>query len=192
MRGFDASYAMTKRFCADRQAVSAVEFALILPILILMLMGSFDVTRAIDAKNKSVLLSRTIADFVAQNSSVDTTQLTNIIAASKFVMEPYAVVFAGSGVPTGNVNTTVLVESINKKPDNFYWRDWSYPPASSTDKKLTETLPDISTIRATVTYTHKLKFTSFLATRIGFSQVVLTSSTIMSPRGGTPVTASGF
>lgn len=176
--------ASVRRFGADRRAVSAIEFALILPILLLLLMGSFDVTRAIDAKNKTVMLSRTIADFVAQNSSVTTTELANIILASKFVMYPY---------PDTAAVLTVKIESVNyKDADKKYWVDWSYPPAASTDVVTTIAVPDTSSIRAQVRYVHHLKFTSFLATRIGFSQIVLNSTTHMSPRGGTPVTAEGF
>jgi Flp pilus assembly protein TadG len=175
-----------ERFGADRRAVSAVEFAIILPVLLLLLLGSFDVTRAVDAKSKSVLLSRTIADFVAQNQTITADQLSGIVAASKFVLYPYS---------DAADLLTIRIESVNKQPDNSYKIDWSYGPGTakqSTDQVTTEPVPDASSIRTKVTYKYKLKFAGFFTNKIGFSEIVMDSTTNMSPRWGTPVTASGW
>lgn len=196
-----AVYALIRSFNADRRAVSAVEFALILPLMLLMLLGSFDVTRAVDAKNKSVLLARTVADFVSQQrDGVTKVELQNIIVASKYVMSPYPV--------TVDV-LNIKVESINRLgngPSTYtYEADWSFsygPSANPSDpnpslvfKSANESaspVPDVSSIRARVKYTYKLKFLDFLTKRLGFSQVELNSATQMSPRWAAPVTASGW
>jgi Flp pilus assembly protein TadG len=181
--------ALIRRFGADRRAVSAIEFAMIAPVLMLMLMGTFDVTRAVDVKNKTLLLSRTIADFVAQNPSVTELELQNIVKASKFVMYPY---------PDASPGLTVKIESVfYNDTDKKYWVDWSYAPdgtpkAKSANVETSDPIPDVTSVRATVTYAHNLKFIGFLATRIGFSKITMTSTTHMSPRSGTRVTANGW
>jgi Flp pilus assembly protein TadG len=186
MRVASLNLALIRRFKADEHGVSAVEFALILPILILLLFASFDVTRAVDAKNKSVLLSRTIADFVSQsNGGVDKTELANIIKASKFILYPYS---DASDVLTINIQSVNQVQQTPPK----YEIDWSYPPADSSNRVTTDAPPDTSSIRADVTYTYRLKFVGYLTGRLGFDHITLTSSTNMSPRFGTPVTAKGW
>lgn len=192
MRGCSFLPAVARRFKTDVRGVSAVEFALILPILILLLLASFDVTRAVDAKNKTVLLSRTIADFVSADSGgVDKAQLANIIKASKFILYPYS------------DSTDVLaihIESVNQTkppPNPIYTIDWSYTAgstvsANSNDRTTTTAPPDTSTIRADVTYIYKLRFLGYLTSRLGFSQITLKSSTNMSPRFGSPVLAKNW
>jgi Flp pilus assembly protein TadG len=185
-----AVYALVRSFSTDRHAVSAVEFALILPLMLLMLLGSFDVTRAVDAKNKSVLLSRTVADFVSQQrDGVTKVELGNIIFASKYVMSPYP-------VTTDDLN--IKVESINRLGNGTYEADWSFsygPGASPVFKSTNEAatpVPDTSSIRASVKYTYSLKFAKYLTEHLGFAQVELNSTTHMSPRWAAPVTASGW
>src|SRR5690606_24245840 len=78
-----------QKFRRDDNAVSAVEFAMLLPLILLLLLGGFDMARAIDVKTKTSLLSRTISDFVSQGDSVTTAQLATIVQAARSVMYPY-------------------------------------------------------------------------------------------------------
>ncbi|BCJ92039.1 hypothetical protein IZ6_27740 [Terrihabitans soli] len=180
-----------ERFCADRSAVSAVEFALILPVLILMLLGSFDITRAVDAKNKSVLLSRTVTDLITQESDgVSKTELANIITASKFILYPYP---DSTNVLTVNIENLVRVSETPLK----YEIDWAYtsgttPTSSSTNKQTTTLIEGESGVRTKVTYTYKMKFIGMLTKNIGLSEITLNSTITMAPRWGMAVGAAGW
>lgn len=80
--------------CAhDRRAVAAVEFAFILPVLLLLYIGTLDVTRAVMASRKVDIVSRTISDLVSQRpttSTVSSSTISTIFAAASAIMQPYS------------------------------------------------------------------------------------------------------
>lgn len=175
-----------RRLRRDTDAVSAVEFAILLPVMLLLLLGTFDIARAIDVKNRTLLLSRTVSDFVSQNRSITPDQLSKIVQAARTVMYPYS---------TDAALLTIKIESIRQDGEDFIV-DWSYAPAdASTNRTLDPdefTPPDASVVLTKVDYTYNLKFSGFLFSRIGFDKINLHSSNYMAPRWGVPVEASGF
>lgn len=80
----------SRRFCADRRGVSAVEFALIAPLLILAYVGTVQTTLALSADRKVTGATNAIADLVAQNDAVDAGTLADIFAAGRALVLPYA------------------------------------------------------------------------------------------------------
>ncbi|HLF23428.1 MAG TPA: TadE/TadG family type IV pilus assembly protein, partial [Burkholderiales bacterium] len=78
------------RLARDVRAVSAVEFALILPIMITLFLGGTELSQAIAVKRKAVLVNRTIADLVSQDSTITTAEMTSIFNASTAVVAPYS------------------------------------------------------------------------------------------------------
>jgi Flp pilus assembly protein TadG len=176
---------LLRRFAHDTGAVSAVEFAVLLPVLLLLLLGSFDIARAIDVKTKTTLLSRTVSDFVSQNESITPADLASIVQASRSVLYPY---------PADPSLLTVSIESIRTDPNDAdeYIIDWSYAPANQSNRPSTFDPPVPTVVRTTVNYTYNLKFSGFLVERLGFDKLALNSTTYMAPRWGTPVEASNF
>lgn len=77
------------RLFADRKGVSAVEFALIAPFLIVLYLGSVQVTLGLSADRKLTAAASTIADLVAQNDELGGVGLADIFAAGDAVMQPY-------------------------------------------------------------------------------------------------------
>jgi Flp pilus assembly protein TadG len=77
------------RLTRDVRAVSAVEFAMILPIMVTLFLGGTELSQAIAVKRKSVLVNRTIADLVAQDSCISNAEMTGIFNASAAVIQPY-------------------------------------------------------------------------------------------------------
>jgi Flp pilus assembly protein TadG len=75
----------------DTRAVSAVEFAIVLPFLILLYVGGYQLADAISAYRKVTVATRTIADITSQYTSVTDNELDQILAASQQVMAPYKV-----------------------------------------------------------------------------------------------------
>lgn len=177
-----------RRFGSDTAGVSAVEFAVILPFMLLLLLGSFDITRMLDVQSKLSLLSRTTSDLVSQEKDgVSVTELATIVQAAKSILYPY---------PDGSSVLAIRIESI-RKVDDTYEIDWSYETDRATKEKSenesTQYLPtEDSVIRSKVTYVYNLEFAGFLLSRIGFDKITLNSSTSMSPRLGTPVEPTDF
>jgi Flp pilus assembly protein TadG len=77
------------RFAGDQSAMAAVEFALILPILITLLFGGIDVTEAVAARRKAVQASSTMSDLIAQAKEVTTADVNNVFTAGNAIMTPF-------------------------------------------------------------------------------------------------------
>lgn len=95
-----------QRFLRNTKGASAVEFALILPFLLILYLGGIEISQAVAVSRKATLVSRTISDLVAQNSTetITTAELNSIFAAANAVMAPY---------PTDPVKITVSSVGID-------------------------------------------------------------------------------
>jgi Flp pilus assembly protein TadG len=78
------------RFCEDARGVSAVEFAVLLPLMLTMYLGGSEVSQAIATSRKVTLVSRTVADLASQSSTITNASMTNILNASAAVVAPYS------------------------------------------------------------------------------------------------------
>ncbi len=75
----------------DVAGLAAVEFALILPIMLLLFLGSFETTNLVLAYMKLEASAETTADLVAQtrvNTVLQSSDFTNIANAAKQVLSP--------------------------------------------------------------------------------------------------------
>src|SRR4051794_8730140 len=79
-----------RRFARDSRGVSAVEFAVLLPLMLTMYLGGSEVSQAIATSRKVTLVSRTVADLASQSSTITDASMTNILSASAAVVSPYA------------------------------------------------------------------------------------------------------
>ena len=74
---------------ADRRGLAAVEFAFILPVMMVMLFGTVEFSSAIAIDRKVTLMARTLSDLTSQATTVASSDLTNFFAASTGIMSPY-------------------------------------------------------------------------------------------------------
>lgn len=79
-----------RRFGRDRRGVSAIEFAMIAPLMITIYLGGVEVTQAVAVNRKTTIVARTVADLVAQSTNVSDADMKDILAASAAVASPYA------------------------------------------------------------------------------------------------------
>jgi Flp pilus assembly protein TadG len=103
-----------RRFTADERGVSAVEFAMLLPLMLTLYLGTVEVSQGIGADRKVTLTARTVGDLVAQVSSIDNAGMTNSLNAAAAVMAPF---------PVGKL--TVTVSSLSIDANGTATVDWS-------------------------------------------------------------------
>ncbi len=152
--------------------VSAVEFALIFPIMMVLLLGSVAVGQAISVQRKITLLSRSLADIVAQSASTTNQELDNLLNAASLIVAPY------SSAPL-----SMTIVSIWKDSGGRTTVDWSRSKGNVTSSPTT--IPDNipvangrSVIAARVTYEYTVPF----AERIIGDTLMLSSEIYMQPR----------
>jgi Flp pilus assembly protein TadG len=86
----------------DNRGVAAIEFALLLPMLIALLIGCLEVTFKIWSTQKAEKLAVTLADVVSQSKAVTFSDLDKLTGAVDKIMDPF---------PFGN-NGRVIITSI--------------------------------------------------------------------------------
>lgn len=88
----------------DERGVSAVEFAMLLPLMLALYLGTVEISQGIGADRKVTLTARTVADLVSQVSSMSNSDMTNSLNAASAVMAPY---------PVSKLKVTVTSVSID-------------------------------------------------------------------------------
>ncbi len=113
----------------DERGVSAVEFALLLPLMLSLYLGAVEISQAIGADRKVTLTARTVADLIAQVSSVNNAGMTNSLNASSSVMAPF---------PTTNLKVTVSSLTIDAQGKaTVAWSDTLNGTARATGSTVT-------------------------------------------------------
>lgn len=132
----------------DRRGVSAVEFALIVPVLILMYVGIAEIGNMLTIYRRTSVVASTAADLTAQTKTVSTVDLQDITAASSSILTPYATtplkIVISSVVADQNNNGKVAWSYASKGSARGINSSYAVPPG------LTE--PSSSVIVAEITY----------------------------------------
>lgn len=129
---------------SDDRGVSAVEFALIAPILIILLWGSLAFSSSYTIWRRVATVASSSADLVARCNDVNDADLIDITQAASRIMSPFA---------TDANNPTVQWVSATKDNADNIIVEWSYPDNVQTinvDPALID--EGSSVIVATVTY----------------------------------------
>jgi len=87
---FPISFRKFIRFGRDRRGVSAVEFALIAPLMIALYLGCVEISDGVAVDRKVSLTAAALANLSAQTSSISSTGMTNILDASSAIIAPYS------------------------------------------------------------------------------------------------------
>jgi Flp pilus assembly protein TadG len=114
----------TRRFATDRNGLAAIEFAMIVPIMLVMFFGTVELSSGVAVDRKVNLMARTLSDLTSQNQSVTNVQLTNFFNASNAMLTPY------SPTPTQSTITELYVDPITLKA-RVQWSKGSAPRSVS-------------------------------------------------------------
>ncbi|HPF23306.1 MAG TPA: pilus assembly protein [Hyphomonas sp.] len=144
----------------NERGVSAVEFAMVAPLLIILYLGSIELSLLMDANRRVTQTSASLGDLTARLTTVTDTDMQEMFAAAKIMMQPYDAEAAGmritSIVDKGDGNPKVVWSDAHILPP--------YSPGSTVD------LPDGimpspgSIIMAEVTYDYESSFGYLIST----------------------------
>jgi Flp pilus assembly protein TadG len=172
----------------DVSGVAAVEFALILPVMLAMYLGMVEMTQGVNINRKVTLLSRTLADLAAQASTINNGDSNNIFAASAQVLQPYS----DTGLYMEFVSVIVKADGTTVQ---VCWGDSTTGPISSTPiilpagLKIPNTSVIIATARLPYTPAAKLVSTSYNLTETTYMRPRLASQ-VSRDRAGTVTTCA--
>jgi Flp pilus assembly protein TadG len=107
----------------DPRGVSAVEFALLLPLMITLYLGGVEVSQAVSIDRKVSLTARAVADLVSQGTTITASQMQDILGASSAVMSPYT-----------TSNLKVVVSSIQFDNNGNATVGWSAASANASPR----------------------------------------------------------
>jgi len=92
------------QFAGECRGISAVEFAMLLPVMMTLYLGSVEASQGIGADRKIRLTANTLADLATQYTNITDADMSNILNAGPAIMAPYAAT---------NLQETVSELSIN-------------------------------------------------------------------------------
>lgn len=102
------------RLRGDRRGVSAVEFALIAPVILLMYFGLAEFCQAFMAQKRMGRTAATVADLVTQNEVVTAAEVADVFEVGRLMMRPFP------AVPLEQ-----RVTALTRQPDGQVRVDWS-------------------------------------------------------------------
>lgn len=100
---------LIQRFARSREGVAAVEFALILPIMLTLYLGSIEVSRLISVDRRVTLVAGALGDLIArQQTSITAATVTSYMNLTKDMMAQ-----AGTGTPKQIVSLIYLKAGVS-------------------------------------------------------------------------------
>lgn len=103
-----------RRLAGNRDGVSAVEFALIAPVMVMLYLGMVEISLALSVDRKVTNAASAIADLVAQDDVITDSEMVNILNASGAIIAPYDV-----------ANFSVRISSVSMDLTGNVEVDWS-------------------------------------------------------------------
>lgn len=77
-----------RRWWQDTSGLAAIEFALILPVMLVSLMGAVEASNGMLANRKVTMTASTLADLVAQDTNITNAEMSTVMGAAEGVLSP--------------------------------------------------------------------------------------------------------
>ncbi len=76
-------------FARDRSGLAATEFALLVPLMLVLFFGTVEVSSGVAVDRKITIAARALSDLISQATTVTDTDFTNTFAAGAIIIAPY-------------------------------------------------------------------------------------------------------
>lgn len=166
---------LLRRLGTNRAGIAAVEFALILPVFVFLLLGSFEIARAVMAHKKTQKIAYTVDNLITKAPNLDADMVRRTLQASTSVLWPLS---------TSGVTVDVAyryIDASGKVSEQWTSR---YPAGGGgAAPELPETygsLRDVGYLSTRVRYAHAAAFPSLF-----FATWTMDAQSTVRPRPGT-------
>jgi Flp pilus assembly protein TadG len=138
-------------FRRDRRGVAAVEFALVLPLMLTIYMGGVEFGDGYAVDTRVTDVAHSVADLTTQYIQIDNADMSSILNASSVLVSPYS---------SANITVTVSEVTIDSSGNaTITWSDSLNGTARSVGSKITlptslQTMKSTSMILGEVTYAY--------------------------------------
>ena len=165
---------MILRFRKSQDGAAAVEFALLLPVMITMFFGMVETTLALVCRADISQMAATAADLVSQVNTANSGDISNVYAAAGTILYPYYTGGA-TGKPTIRI-TSVIYDSTSATPTTSGKVAWT-----CTQNGTGTLTPASRSVNSTVTFSQPLMITngSVLMAEVAYNYGSPTTQTIV-------------
>ena len=151
-RCLDRLLAQLRGFARNRRGIAAVEFAIILPFMLVLYLGSIEAGNGLAVQFKASLASRAVADLASQYTSIDNTTMTGILNATGMVVTISEITTNASGQGTiawsdslgGTAHSVgqsvTLPTALQIANTSLIWSEVTYPYQPSLGMVMTGTI----------------------------------------------------
>ena len=109
----------SRRFRGSERGVTVIEFAMVLPVMIILFIGLVEFSEAFTISRKLATAATTVSDLVAQETSISCADLDKIKLAADEIVKPY-----------GPMNLVIV--SVVADAENNTSVAWSRPAGTAT------------------------------------------------------------
>ncbi|MET0677210.1 MAG: TadE/TadG family type IV pilus assembly protein [Bradyrhizobium sp.] len=92
----------------NNEGLAAVEFAMIIPLMAMLLLGTYEFSTGVAIDRKVTIMARTLSDLTSQNTAVSDDKLTNFFNAGRSIVTPYDATPVQGTITELYVNPTTL------------------------------------------------------------------------------------
>lgn len=110
--------AVLRRLGEDRRAVALTEFAILLPVLLTLFVGGYQLMQASACKRRTTITARTLSDLVSQYETVTLPDVTTILDATTQLMLPFDPASARSRVSLVKVDAAGIITIVWSRAKN--------------------------------------------------------------------------
>jgi Flp pilus assembly protein TadG len=148
------------------EAVASIEAALVFPILMTLLLGTFDMGNGILANQKAIRASQVVADLVTRNMSVSTDEVNEAVTAGSLAFTPMDDSTFGVDI------VSIRFDDDNAEPE-IVWRETRnmLPNPDVLDKVTALAEAGNGVVVVTVSYLFEPVFAGFIVDNIPMQEV---------------------